>query len=297
MPPWPAFACPIERQCACRGARPPHLCPRAPFPIVAGIPRFVPATTSRRSFRRTVEAVSPAQLDSYTGVPISRDRLRRCFGEALLEQPSGARRLECGCGAGRSRVCSTAALVTSIDLSERSTRTSSTSRSADASASRRPTSSRSRSQQRLTSSPASASSSTRPPELTIQRLRHVRPGGRLIIDHYTYEVAWYEDRAAVSARSSKRLPTGVAMRFTERMVDAALPLPQARLRIAPALAGLPRVARAHALSDLSAAERRAAAPVGAARHHDSLTDYFTHFRTRGQDPAAARRHGARRDLV
>jgi len=41
------------------------------------------------------------QLDSYTGIPLSRDRLIRCCGPQLFGSLRGKYVLEAGCGAGR----------------------------------------------------------------------------------------------------------------------------------------------------------------------------------------------------
>src|SRR4030095_5093768 len=72
--PWPALGCPHARrplveesgQLSCDGGH--H------FPIVSGIPRFVPATTYADHFGEQWKRYRLTQLDSYTGIPISRDR-------------------------------------------------------------------------------------------------------------------------------------------------------------------------------------------------------------------------------
>ena len=56
----------------------------------------------------------------YTGIPISRTRLRRCLGEAVWKRLAGLDVLECDCGAGRFTevLLDDGARVTSVDLSE-----------------------------------------------------------------------------------------------------------------------------------------------------------------------------------
>ena len=285
--PWPALACPHDSrplveasgQLSCDGGH--------RFSIVAGIPRFVPATTYADHFGEQWKRYRLTQLDSYTGIPISHDRLRRCFGETLWNNLEGLNVLECGCGAGRftELLLERGARVTSIDLSE----------AVDANIENFPLGPMHRvAQADIVALPFEKQQfdvvvcigviqHTPSPELTIQRLyEHVRPGGTLIIDHYTYEVGWYTKTAPIFRAILKRLPTGVSMRFTERMVDAVLPLHKrvsgSRLRsivyrVSPVLTHYQtypalndELQRQWALLDT----------------HDSLTDYFKHFRTRGQ---------------
>jgi SAM-dependent methyltransferase len=70
------------------------------YSIENHIPRFVPMDNYARGFGFQWNRFRKTQLDSYTGVPISRDRLFESSGwtPALLK---GKRVLEVGCGAGR----------------------------------------------------------------------------------------------------------------------------------------------------------------------------------------------------
>ena len=284
---WPAFACPHDGN-SLTEERDHLICAAGHrFPVVAGIPRFVPATTYADHFGEQWKRYRLTQLDSYTGVPISRDRLRRCFGDRLWSSLEGQNVLECGCGAGRftENLLDRGARVTSIDLSE----------AVDANIENFPIGSRHRvAQADIVALPFEKQrfdvvacigviQHTPSPELTIKRLYdHVRPGGHLIIDHYTYEVAWYTKTAPLFRAVLKRLPTGVAMRFTERLVDAALPLHKrvsgSRLRslvyrVSPVLTHY------RTYPQLNDELQRQWALLDT---HDSLTDYFKHFRTRGQ---------------
>jgi len=285
--PWPALACPndgrplVEEggQLICDGGH--------RFSIVAGIPRFVPATTYADHFGEQWKRYRLTQLDSYTGIPISRDRLRRCFGEQLWNTLDGLDVLECGCGAGRFTevLLDRGARVTSIDLSE----------AVDANIENFPLGPMHRvAQADIVALPFKKQQfdvvacigviqHTPSPELTIQRLyEHVRPGGMLIVDHYTYEVGWYTKTAPIFRAILKRLPTDVSMRFTERMVNAVLPLHKSvsgsRLRsivyrVSPVLTHY------QTYPELNDELQRQWALLDT---HDSLTDYFKHFRTRGQ---------------
>ena len=70
------------------------------FPIVRGIPRFISGDNYASSFGLQWDRFRTTQLDSTTGVPISRNRFLAQSGwdPARLE---GARVLDAGCGAGR----------------------------------------------------------------------------------------------------------------------------------------------------------------------------------------------------
>jgi SAM-dependent methyltransferase len=70
------------------------------FPIINGIPRFVGSEDYAADFGAQWKRFPKTQLDSHTKAPISHDRLARCFaGE--LPNVSGRRVLEVGSGAGR----------------------------------------------------------------------------------------------------------------------------------------------------------------------------------------------------
>ena len=79
----------------------PYRCPSGcAFPVVGGIPRFVPQNNYADSFGLQWNAFRRTQLDSYTGTTISRDRLARIAGGSL-DVFHGKDVLEAGCGAGR----------------------------------------------------------------------------------------------------------------------------------------------------------------------------------------------------
>lgn len=70
------------------------------YPIVNGIPRFVPSENYAADFGAQWNRFPKTQLDSHSGITLTEDRLARCMrGE--LANLSGKRVLEAGCGAGR----------------------------------------------------------------------------------------------------------------------------------------------------------------------------------------------------
>ena len=88
------------------------------YPIVNGIVRFVPAENYAGNFGFQWNRFRQTQLDSYTGVPISRKRFFDST-EWLPEEMNGKHVLEVGCGAGRFTevALSTGATVVSVDYS------------------------------------------------------------------------------------------------------------------------------------------------------------------------------------
>ena len=70
------------------------------FPVVGGIPRFVGERNYAKAFGLQWKKHRLTQLDSFTGTSLSRDRLRRCLGGSF-DLVRGKCVLEAGCGAGR----------------------------------------------------------------------------------------------------------------------------------------------------------------------------------------------------
>ena len=86
--------------------------------IISGIPRFVNTKTYASLFGDQWKEYKKTQLDSYSGIAISANRLNRCLGE-LKDDLKGKLVLEAGCGAGRFTevLLNKGAVVVSSDLS------------------------------------------------------------------------------------------------------------------------------------------------------------------------------------
>ncbi len=69
------------------------------YPVHKGLPRFVPASNYAESFGFQWNRHAKTQLDSFSGLPISHDRLWTAIGGKL--DLTGQRVLEAGSGAGR----------------------------------------------------------------------------------------------------------------------------------------------------------------------------------------------------
>lgn len=288
---WPALVCPEDAEPLEPGEG-ALACPRGHrWPVVRGIPRVVPGGGNYadafglqwNTYRRT-------QLDSYTGRPLSRERARRCLGETagtLLNRDEPANVLEVGCGAGRFTevLLSTRARVTSVDLSS----------AVDANQENFPQGDRHRVLQadvrRLPFAERlydvvfclGVIQHTPSPEETIKNLyAQVKPGGWLVIDHYTHNLSWYTKTAPLFRVVMRRLPPATAMQWSRALVNTFFPLHRAarKSRVAQALVSRvsPVLTYFHTL-DLDDELQREWALLDT---NDSLTDRYKHFRTREQ---------------
>jgi SAM-dependent methyltransferase len=265
------------------------LCPRQCFfEIVDGIPRFVPQDNYSAAFGEQWKRYRKTQLDSYTGSPISKDRLRRCFGEELWNSLEGKHILEAGCGAGRFTeiLLEKGAIVTSVDLSDAVT----------ANQENFPQDENHRiAQADILSLPFSPRQfdvvlclgviqHTPNSEDAIEALYdQVRPGGWLVIDHYRYSFGYYVRTGPLFRVFMRKMSKDKTINFTEKMVDLLLPLHKGVRNFRPAQTLLSRVSPVvcyyHGFPDLSDELQREWALLDT---HDSLTDYYKRFRTRGQ---------------
>jgi SAM-dependent methyltransferase len=258
------------------------------FPIVRDIPRFVESASYAELFGEQWKRFRLTQLDSYTGFPLTRDRMRRCFGEPLWNSLAGRQVLECGCGAGRFTevLLAQRAVVTSIDLSS----------AVDANVESFPVGPNHRIAQadilQLPFAPRQFDvvlclgviQHTPNPEQTIAALaEHVRPGGALVIDHYTFGIGRVLStkpfvRAVLRRKSAER-----ARQKVESMVDRWLPVHR-RLRDSRVMWSL--LCRISPITNfyktypfLPEKLQREWALLDT---HDSLTDWFKHLRSREQ---------------
>jgi 2-polyprenyl-3-methyl-5-hydroxy-6-metoxy-1,4-benzoquinol methylase len=275
------------------------LCPEGDtFPIENGIPRFVPPSNYANAFGLQWKRYRRTQLDSYSGTDISKKRLRRCLGEKLWHNLAGKQVLECGCGAGRFTeiLLNLGASVTSADLSE----------AVEANAENFPVSDTHRIAQadilNLPFAPRQFDvviclgviQHTPKPEETIARLyEQVRCGGSLVIDHYTHSLSYYTKTTALFRQVLKRLPPAEGIKWTERLVRALLPLHYRARRFRPAQMLLSRLSPVRCyynnFPELGDDLHREWALLDT---HDSLTDWFKHFRTRNQIRQTLQRLGA-----
>lgn len=275
--------------------------------IREGIPRMVSEEASYTdAFGLQWNTFTRTQLDSYTGCPITYERVRRCLGDAcwrVLLEPPQSHVLEAGCGAGRFTeilLGATHAHVTSIDYSA----------AVEANQTNFPLNERHQiAQADIRSLPFSPGSfdfvvclgviqHTPNPEETVARLyERVRPGGWLIIDHYTDDHISRMGRVTRLSRLvrpvMKRLPMRTSLRWNERLVNAFFPLHRATCnsrtlrwlvsRVSPVLSYY------HIHPEL---DDRLQYEWALLDTYDSLTDYYKHKRSKGEIEVQLRALGA-----
>jgi 2-polyprenyl-3-methyl-5-hydroxy-6-metoxy-1,4-benzoquinol methylase len=282
---WPELYCPLHRKPLTENGDGLVCQDQCSFPRKNGIVRFVPSDNYTAAFGLQWNTYRRTQLDSYTGLPLTKDRLRRCLGEDLWNALPEMQVLEAGCGAGRftELLLDAGAGVTSVDLSV----------AVDANQENCPQNSSHRILQadilQLPFTPRQFDvvlclgviQHTPNPETTIAALfEQVKPGGWLIFDHYTYTLSHFTKTAPLFRAILRRLPPDKGMKITERLVNALLPFHKAVRGFRPAQMLLSRLSPLlcyyHAYPDLSDELQRNWAYLDT---HDSLTDWYKHFRT------------------
>jgi SAM-dependent methyltransferase len=299
----PELRCPEHREPLTSGTA-SLSCPRGCVaPIICGIPRFVDSGRYAAAFGRQWKAHPRTQLDSDTGVPISRDRLKRCLGGSL-DVVKGRSVLEAGCGAGRFTevLLAAGARVVACDLSEAvEVNAQNCGAAPDHFVCQADI-------LRLPVAPQSFDvvlalgvvQHTPSPEMTLASLaRCVRPGGLLVVDHYTVRPrdTWYfRVLGRLMPRSLLRdvvlrLPAAAGSRLSDMVSTVLLPLHRSLWRPGPAARFARRVLRR--ISPL--ADYYDAYPqLGPARlaewsrldTHDAVTDRYKHLRSADQIRAA-----------
>lgn len=294
---WPALYCPFHRK-RLNDKGDTLECPDGDYFVRRdGIPRFVPCSNYADAFGAQWKRYRLTQLDSYSKTRITRDRALRCLGPELQTKIVGKHVLECGCGAGRFTevLLTLGACVTSVDLSsaveanQENFPQNDTHRVVQADIMKFPFAT----QQYDVVFCLGVIQHTPVPEITIEQLySQVKPGGVLVIDHYTHSLSWYTKTAPLFRQYGKRLPPDKGIRLTERLVEVFLPLHKRvrRFRIGQML--LSRVSPVlcywHAFPQLSDEQQREWALVDT---HDSLTAWYRHRLTRGQIKRSLQRLG------
>jgi SAM-dependent methyltransferase len=285
---WPPWSCPTHRKLLILDDE-LLCCPMGhSFPVVRDIPRFVSGSNYSDHFGAQWNQYRLTQLDSYTGRTITSDRIRRCLGGALWNNLSGKHVLECGCGAGRFTeiLLERGAKVTSVDLSN----------AVEANARNFPVNESHRLLQAdILDLPflelnfdlvlcLGVIQHTPIPEKTIERLYYqVKPGGALIIDHYTYSLGALLSLKPLFRAWLKRMPPAKAMAISESLTDRFIPLHRRLRNKYPLWTLLSRMSPLTTFyrmyPDLPEKLQREWALLDT---HDSLTDWFKHRRTRRQ---------------
>jgi SAM-dependent methyltransferase len=295
----PGWVCPVHGGALIKDGYHLLLCPQKhSFPVTGGIPRFVESEGYAEHYGLQWRRYRKTQLDSFTGMPITRDRMKRCLGDQLWERLPKMSVLECGCGAGRFTevLLAQGATVTSVDLSS----------AVEANADLFPVSERHRvAQADILNLPFEESSydlvfclgvvpHTLSPEGTIRKLySHVKPEGWIVFDHYTSGIGRWTCTKPLFRFVMKRLPADIALRFTDRLAETYLPLHR-RLRNSDVGWFLlsrfsPITTYYRSIPSLPEPLQREWALLDT---HDSLTDWYKRLRTAPEIQAALRELGA-----
>ena len=198
------------------------------FPIINGIPRFVPQENYASAFGLQWKTYAKTQLDSFSNTSITQDRLERCLGMPI----SGLKDktvLEVGAGAGRftELLVKGGGLIHSIDLSV----------AVDVN------------KENIGNAPnyqiAQASvydipyadnlfdyvvclgviQHTPDPEKTIKCLfEKVKPGGVLVIDHYIWRIGYYSTLTPIFRAILKEMKPERSQKIVNKLVDFFFPI-------------------------------------------------------------------------
>ena len=290
---FPNIVCPVDRlPLTTASAQDKLVCRQGhEYRIDRGIPRFGAWESNYAdAFGEQWQHYRVTQLDSYTRTDISRDRLKRCLGEALwqsLHKPGRIEVLEAGCGAGRFTeilLQQPGAAVTSTDLSS----------AVEPNQVNCPQSDRHRIIQcDINAMPFAPEQydivlclgvvqHTKDPEKTISDLyAQVRPSGWLVIDHYAHSLSAYTRIGDFLCRPLlKRLSPGRGLAATRALTRWLFPIHRALRNTRPLQVVWSRVSPLltyfHALPELSDELQYEWAELDT---HDSLTDWYKRLRS------------------
>jgi 2-polyprenyl-3-methyl-5-hydroxy-6-metoxy-1,4-benzoquinol methylase len=259
------------------------------FPVRKEIPRFVSEKNYARSFGSQWNAFRKTQLDSFTGTSIFKDRLTRLvggFGGVFKEKGV----LEAGCGAGAFTEIMLAAgahvfavdISTAVEANYQNCKNYPNYFVCQADILKLPVVP----EQFDIVVCVGVIQHTPNPEETIRALcSYLKPGGLMVIDHYTYGYAISPSRRALRSFLVK-MPPDFTLRFCKVLVGLLWPVHQLlwRYKNCPGFGKLhrmfvyisPVVDYHDAYFQLIPAHLRSWAVLDT---HDTLTDVYKHFRS------------------
>jgi len=282
--------CPVHQKQLSRQDDTEYSCPDGcKYSINHLIPRFVPQNNYADSFGLQWNEYKKTQLDSFTNTSISKDRLQRILGGSL-EILRGKNILEAGCGAGRFTEILlkeggnvfAADLSTAVEANYENCRAFPNYFVCQAD---------------ITSLPVRPEAfdivicigviqHTPNPEKTMESLAsYVRPGGLLVIDHYTHGYPETPSRVIIRSILLHMNPR-LSMKFNKILTNFLWPVHRVfgRHRKKPWIRGLrsiflylsPLVDYHDSYPQLNQEQLKTWAMLDT---HDTLTDRFKHLRT------------------
>lgn len=266
-------------------------------PIIDGIPRFVKTGSYASLFGDQWKMYKKTQLDSFTGVPISAKRLDRCLGP-LKDNLNGALVLEAGCGAGRftELLLQKGAFLVSSDISS----------AVEVNKENCPISDKHLIiQADINNTPFQDNcfdvviclgviQHTPSPDETIRNLYDlVKPGGYLVIDHYSFNKSYLVRLAPLYRKFLRKMPANKTIPYTQKLVKRYLPLHKkfATSKLLSVLLNRvsPVASYYRAFPELNDKQQEEWALLDT---HDGLTDYYKYFRNKKQIIALLKQLGA-----
>jgi 2-polyprenyl-3-methyl-5-hydroxy-6-metoxy-1,4-benzoquinol methylase len=255
--------------------------------IIGDIPRFVNEDSYASLFCDQWKQYKKTQLDSYSGSPISENRLNRCLGD-LQDNLQGKLVLEAGCGAGRFTeiLLKKGARLVSADLSS----------AVEVNIENFPVSGNHIViQADINDMPYSDETfdvvvclgviqHTPSPEQTIESLyKLVKKGGSLVIDHYNFTRSSFFRLASVYRWFLRKKSSAYTIPYTKKLVKRYLPLHKkvSGSRFLTMLLNRvsPVATYYRAFPQLNDQQQEEWALLDT---HDGLTDWYKHLRSRKQ---------------
>lgn len=257
------------------------------YPVINGIPRFVDADNYAQAFGLQWKTHRQTQLDSVLNTTISLERLESCLGRPL-DSLSGKSVLEAGCGAGRFTewLVKSGAFVHSVDLS------------VAVEANKETIGERENyvvAQANILGLPFPAEAfdcviclgvlqHLPSPEAGIEALwSMVKPGGWLVIDHYSWNIRMATKLAFVMRPWLKRMPPERSKKIVDGLVRLFFPLHWAVRKYYPAQMILSRISPVtfyyQTFPMLTKEQHYGMSQLDT---YDGLTDYYKHYRTKNQ---------------
>lgn len=263
------------------------VCDEVIVETTGGIPRFVNEGSYASLFGEQWKQYKKTQLDSYSGTPITENRLNRCLGP-LKDNLKGKLVLEAGCGAGRFTeiLLKKGARLVSSDLSS----------AVEVNIENFPVSDNHLVVQADINDMPFADESfdvvvclgviqhTPNPEQTIESLyKLVKKGGYLVIDHYNFVRSSFFRLASFYRYYLRKKPSSFTIPYTRKLVKRYLPLHKkfAKSRFLTMLLNRvsPVATYYRAFPQLNDQQQEEWALLDT---HDGLTDWYKHLRSRKQ---------------
>lgn len=196
--------------------------------IQNGIPRFVPMESYASAFGEQWKRFKKLQLDSFTKSNLSKNRLERCLGGSIKSVLSNHTVLEAGCGAGRftELLAPYCKELYTFDLSSAIEANFENNRSENITFF----------QADILDIPFEDAvfdvviclgvlQHTPDSKRAIEELwRVVKPGGKLIADHYHFRWAYYTTVIPLYRFFLKRMNPKISMKIVKKLVDIFFPL-------------------------------------------------------------------------